>query len=47
MRGVKLGQILYSGDDLSGDIWDSREWNRRGETRESLVDLSMDICLNL
>lgn len=47
MRGVKLGQILYSGDDLSGDIWDSREWNRRSETRESLVDLSMDICLNL
>ena len=46
-RGVTLGQILYGGDDLSGETWDARKWNSRKEIRESLVDLAMDICLDL
>ncbi|MBM4429352.1 MAG: purine-nucleoside phosphorylase, partial [Chloroflexi bacterium] len=25
-RGVALGQLLYSGDDLSGEEWDHRGW---------------------
>ena len=46
-RGVKLGQILYGGDDVSGDEWDSRSWNSRDSIRRNLVELSLDICLRL
>ena len=46
-RNVVLGQILYGGDDLSGIEWDSRNWNRVEDTRDNLVDLSMEICLEL
>ena len=46
-RKVTLGQILYGGDDVSGDEWDSRKWQSRGDIRRALVELSMEICLNL
>jgi len=46
-RGVKLGQILFGGDDLSGTEWDSRKWNSRDAIRQSLVELSMKVCLSL
>jgi uridine phosphorylase len=46
-RNVILGQILYGGDDLSGEEWDGRSWNDRKDIRENLVDLSMKICLEL
>ncbi|MFO7584635.1 MAG: nucleoside phosphorylase [Anaerolineales bacterium] len=43
-RKVLLGQILYAGDDLSGEEWDNRGWQSRAETRESLFWLATDIC---
>lgn len=46
-RNVKLGQILYGGDDLSGEKWDGRSWNNRKDIRENLVDLSLKICLTV
>lgn len=46
-RGVKLGQILYGGDDLSDVEWDSRKWSSRKEVKNSIVELSMKICLSL
>ncbi len=46
-RNVVLGQILYGGDDLSGEEWDSRSWNNRKDIRENLVDLSIKICSEL
>jgi len=46
-RGVKLGQILFGGDDLSGIEWDSRKWNSRDAIKENLVELSLKICLSL
>jgi uridine phosphorylase len=46
-RNVILGQILYGGDDLSGEEWDRRSWNSRNDIRENLVDLSIKICLEL
>ncbi len=46
-RKVALGQILYAGDDLSGDHWDNRNWQSRTEIRESLFWLSAEICLQL
>lgn len=46
-RSVILGQILYAGDDLSGDEWDSRQWNNQGEVRSNLVDLCLRIANQL
>ncbi len=46
-RGVQLGQILYCGDDVSGDTWDKRQWNKREDIRENLVEVSLGICLKI
>lgn len=46
-RKVVLGQVLYGGDDLSGEIWDSREWNSRQEVREGLFWLAVEACLEI
>lgn len=46
-RGVKLGQMLYGGDDVSGDDWDNRDWHSRNDVRERLVEISFDICLKI
>ena len=46
-RNVLLGQVLYAGDDLSGDSWDRRGWQSRKEIRESLFWLAADACIRL
>lgn len=46
-RNVPLGQLLYSGDDLSGEQWDNRGWQSRAEIRENLFWLAAEICLKL
>jgi uridine phosphorylase len=46
-RGVKLGQILYGGDDISGDDWDSRSWQLRTPVREKVFWLAAEACLQL
>lgn len=46
-RRVLLGQILYAGDDLSGENWDKRGWQSRQEIRENLFWLAADACLEL
>lgn len=46
-RKVLLGQILYAGDDLSGENWDNRGWQSRQEIRESLFWLAADACLEM
>jgi uridine phosphorylase len=46
-RNVKLGQVLYGGDDISGVEWDSRSWQSRKEIRENLVQISLRICSKL
>ena len=46
-RNVILGQVLYGGDDLSGERWDNRGWQSRKEIRESLFWLSVEACLQL
>ncbi|MTI47467.1 MAG: uridine phosphorylase [Firmicutes bacterium] len=46
-REVELAQILYGGDDLSGENWDNRSWNSRKDIRRNLVDLSMEICTKI
>ncbi|MDZ4721727.1 MAG: nucleoside phosphorylase [Roseiflexaceae bacterium] len=46
-RGVTFGQLLYSGDDLSGAEWDSRNWNQHTSTRERLLWLAVEAVLRL
>ena len=46
-RGVDLGQILYSGDNLDGDEWDHRAWQTHWGVREILVELAAEACLAL
>ncbi len=45
-RGVMFGQVLYGGDDLSGEAWDHRHWTRH-EVREMLFWLAIDACLRI
>jgi uridine phosphorylase len=46
-RNAPFGQILYAGDDLSGDQWDNRGWQSRAEIRESLFWLGVEACMRL
>ncbi len=46
-RGVTFAQILYGGDDVSGDVWDNRDWLSRKSVRERLFWLAVEACLNL
>lgn len=46
-RGVPLGQILYGGDNLAGEVWDSRGWYEHWTVREKLVALAAEACLLL
>ncbi len=44
-RGVRFGQLLYAGDDLSGEAWDGREWAAHASGRELLFRLAVEAVL--
>lgn len=46
-HGIRFGQYLYAGDDLSGHSWDSRHWWQATELRHLLVDLSAEAALRI
>lgn len=46
-RQVVFGQVLYGGDDLSGEQWDKRGWQSRREVRQNLFWLAAEACLGL
>ena len=46
-RGVTFAQMLYGGDDVSGDVWDDRGWGKRQTVREKLFWLAVEACLLL
>ena len=46
-RGVPFGQLLYAGDDLSGEHWDERGWVRHASGREMLFRLAAESVLRL
>ncbi len=46
-RGVTFGQLLYGGDDVSSDEWDSRRWDKQTSVREKLLWLAAEACLAL
>jgi len=41
-RGLRLAQILYAGDDVSGAKWRHRGWTELREVRSDLLDLCLD-----
>lgn len=46
-RGVRFGQLLYGGDDVSGDgDWKDREW-RKHQVREKLFWIAADAVLEV
>ncbi len=47
MRNLRFGQILYSADDLSGNIWDGRGWHHRASLREQLTFIAAEIATRL
>lgn len=46
-REVSLGLVLYGGDDVSGEEWDSRDWFRDGSTRQRLFWLAAEAVFDL
>lgn len=46
-RGVPLAQVLYGGDDLSGQNWDHRSWQSQTNVRDSLLDLCATTALRI
>lgn len=40
---LPLAQLLYAGDDVSGDTWDTRYWNTQKSVRSNLIDLSIKL----
>lgn len=45
-RGVDLVQLLYAGDDVSGETWDHRRWTS-SSARRDLYGLSLDLAARL
>jgi uridine phosphorylase len=46
-RGLRFAQLLYAGDSLAGDTWDSRHWDRAGSVREGLFEVAALAALTL
>ncbi|MBI2963255.1 MAG: nucleoside phosphorylase [Deltaproteobacteria bacterium] len=46
-RGVTIGQVVYGGDDVSGDEHDHRDWLRLERERERLFAAAAEACLRL
>ncbi len=46
-RDVGFGQMLYAGDDLSGEIWDDRGWVGHATGREALFRLAVDAITSI
>ncbi len=47
-RGVRLAQMLYGGDDVSGAEWDPRRWSdRRHGIRAELITIALSACRDL
>ena len=46
-RGVTFGQVLYAGDDLSGNGWDQRGWEEHTSGRDTLFRIAVEAVLSL
>jgi uridine phosphorylase len=46
-RGVQLAQLLYAGDDVSGEAWDHRDWDKNMGVREMMLELCFEAVLGV
>ena len=46
-RGVSFGQMLYAGDDLSGQAWDGRGWPHHDTGRDLLLRLAAEAVIRI
>ncbi len=46
-RGLRCGQILYGGDDVSSEEWDAREWGKNVPVREKLFWLAAEAAVTM
>ena len=46
-RHLRFAQLLYAGDSLAGEQWDSRSWVAARDVREQLFRLSALAALRL
>ncbi|MEA3055516.1 MAG: hypothetical protein QOD30_948 [Actinomycetota bacterium] len=45
-RGIRFAQLLYGGDDLSGEHWDERQWTV-SPSRRLTFDLALEVAASL
>lgn len=46
-NNVHLGQILYAGDNLDGEMWDRRKSQDKINGREILLNIAIESCIEL
>jgi uridine phosphorylase len=46
-RRVSFGQYLYAGDDLSGEVWEDRNWRTALDVRRQLFELAAEAAIAL
>ena len=46
-RDVPLTQVLYGGDDLTGEIWDGRDWTTQSQIRDNLLRIAGTAALRI
>jgi len=44
-RGVPIASLLYGGDDVSGERWEHRDWEKQHTVRERLLLLAAESCV--
>lgn len=45
--GIPLAQLLYAGDDVSGEVWDSRNWDQQQSVRSNMILTSIELVMEL
>jgi uridine phosphorylase len=46
-NGVEFGQILYAGDNLGGEEWDSRDYSKRADIRMQVLQATLESAMKL
>ncbi len=44
---IPLAQLLYAGDDVSGEKWDTRHWNHQKNVRSNMIRIAMKLMEEL
>jgi purine-nucleoside phosphorylase len=44
---LPLAQLLYTGDDVSGEAWDPRDWNTQKQIRDHLISCAAELAAKL